>query len=238
MQKKGRIKIPPKKLPHFHPIVSIVTLILGILGTVVVSHVLAQTVSTTLYACTQNGTGLMRYVTNTTSCRQGETLISWVSGGVTTWGNITGTLSNQTDLQNALNGKQDMLTTYRDRHTKALTNNTNNDLFTAPLSDGEGIGVNIVWTTTVKKGSDWAISTGTAPLVYYNHGGTLHVANFFGTENDINNGVFSVSGNFNATLSNGVLTVQYNPGNVIASPDIMTFDYLLEIPTATVTFVP
>ena len=31
-------------------------------------------------------------------------------GGATTWGSITGTLSTQTDLQNALNAKQDTLT--------------------------------------------------------------------------------------------------------------------------------
>lgn len=32
------------------------------------------------------------------------------SGGGETWGSITGTLSDQTDLQNALNSKQDTLT--------------------------------------------------------------------------------------------------------------------------------
>ena len=37
--------------------------------------------------------------------------LSGGSGGPTSWGNITGTLSNQTDLQNALNAKQNTITT-------------------------------------------------------------------------------------------------------------------------------
>lgn len=43
-----------------------------------------------------------------------------VSGSVA-WGGITGTLSNQTDLQNALNAKQNTLTWTYDSTTETLT---------------------------------------------------------------------------------------------------------------------
>jgi hypothetical protein len=39
----------------------------------------------------------------------GAQIIAAASGGSATWGGITGTLSSQTDLQTALNGKQDTL---------------------------------------------------------------------------------------------------------------------------------
>ena len=43
------------------------------------------------------------------SIKQGNNYIA-AGGGTPQWGNITGTLSNQTDLQTALNGKQDVAT--------------------------------------------------------------------------------------------------------------------------------
>jgi hypothetical protein len=49
-------------------------------------------------------------ITMTVTAAQGPD--SGGGGGVATWGTITGTLSSQTDLQNALNTKQTALTNY------------------------------------------------------------------------------------------------------------------------------
>lgn len=71
-----------RSLPHFHPIVSIITLFVGILGTIFVTHVLAQVASTTIYACVNNSTGILRIVSSTTICRNNETLLTWNQQGI------------------------------------------------------------------------------------------------------------------------------------------------------------
>ena len=59
---------------------------------------------TDLIECTSISGGV---ATNTAIT--GAQIIAAASGGSATWGDITGTLSSQTDLQTALNGKQDTL---------------------------------------------------------------------------------------------------------------------------------
>ena len=52
----------------------------------------------------------------------GQQIINAASGGGASWGGITGTLSNQTDLQTALNGKQDTLVS--GTNIKTINNNS------------------------------------------------------------------------------------------------------------------
>ncbi|MDE2025703.1 MAG: pentapeptide repeat-containing protein [Patescibacteria group bacterium] len=75
---KTRIK---KQIPHFHPIVSIIALVLGVLGTLLITHVLAQTVSNTIFACVQKETGSLRVVPSDTSCHPDETTLTWNQQG-------------------------------------------------------------------------------------------------------------------------------------------------------------
>ncbi len=73
---RSRIK-SHKSLPHFHPFLSVITLVLGVLGTLFVTHVLAQTANNTIYACAQKQTGNLRMVSTGTNCRPDETAITW-----------------------------------------------------------------------------------------------------------------------------------------------------------------
>lgn len=91
------------------------------------------------------------------------------------WGNITGTLSNQSDLQNALDGKQNKLVAFEDRHHKeGLTSNADNDLFSFPLVDGDATSFYVYYSVIAKKGSDTAIDTGGRDYVLINNGGSLN----------------------------------------------------------------
>lgn len=54
----------------------------------------------------------------------GAQIIAGASGGSATWGAITGTLSTQTDLQTALNAKQDKTVLQSIASTTIVTNNT------------------------------------------------------------------------------------------------------------------
>lgn len=248
-------KTTRKSLPHFHPVVSIITLVLGILGTVLVTHVLAQTTNNTIYACTQNATGIMRYVTDSTSCRPNESLLSWSKGGNISWGNITGILSNQTDLQNALNAKQDKLITYSDTHHKNLINNTDNNLFTFPLANGEATGFTMHYSSSAKKNSDWSIQSGVWTIVVYNDNGTLRTG--YAEPNypsDAGGGTLLLAGTkstgssvdldnsglaLHASLNAGIVTIKYNPGNVGVSLDSIGLDYVVIDPSGKpLTFLP
>lgn len=76
----------------------------------------------THYIPVHDGTGLKKVLLSYI-----KTLVS-VAGG--TWGSITGTLSNQTDLQNALNAKQNSLGfTPEDVANKKLSLSDNSDTY-------------------------------------------------------------------------------------------------------------
>jgi hypothetical protein len=55
----------------------------------------------------------------------GTQIINAASGGAAVWGGITGTLSSQTDLQTALNAKQNKTVLQSIASTTIVTNNTN-----------------------------------------------------------------------------------------------------------------
>lgn len=146
------------------------------------------------------------------------------------WGSITGTLSNQTDLQNSLNGKQDKLIAISDKHTKNLTYNTTNDLFTLSLGDGEMTGFTIYLTLHVKKGSDWLVEIFQTERAFYNDGGTLIMTTQGNSaEDNAHSAGLSImtEPTITATLSSGVLTFKLNPGTFSSSPDSIDMDYVL-----------
>ena len=77
------------------------------------------------------------------------------------WGNITGTLSNQTDLQNALNAKQETLTAGSNININAGTISATDTTYTA----GTGININngvISATAAQQQQSDWTQTDTTA----------------------------------------------------------------------------
>lgn len=59
------------------------------------------------------------------SVNSGATGVEWITSPGGAWGSITGTLSNQTDLQNALNNKEKTIT----KQTSAPANPSNGDLW-------------------------------------------------------------------------------------------------------------
>jgi len=168
----------------------------------------------------------------------GQVLTATGSGGVAwqtpasgaSWGSITGSLSAQTDLQNALNAKQDKLSGFNDVHTANLTNNTYSTVFSFPLADGDNATFFTFDSAFVKKGTDWGMFTGTLELAYFNDGGVLQKYNQMDNCNSTGTlaiGWFCNSNFMDATLSNGVVTVTVNPGNVVSSPDSFVLKHVL-----------
>lgn len=84
----------------------------------------ASEITSGVFATARLGTG----TANTSTFLRGDGSWSVVSGG--TWGSITGTLSAQTDLQTALNGKADV------SHTHAAGDITSGTFATARLGTG------------------------------------------------------------------------------------------------------
>lgn len=98
-------------------------------------------------------------------------LITSLPPGSTTWGSITGTLSSQTDLQNALNAKQDTLVS----GTNIKTINTNSLLGSGDLTITGGISKTTAsgtdtYTATVSGVTSYA--DGDAYLVRFTNGNT------------------------------------------------------------------
>jgi hypothetical protein len=98
-------------------------------------------------------TGLQIYNTDTNTFQywNGSSWISLAAGSGATWGNITGTLSGQTDLQNALNLKQNLVTLTTTGTTGAATFNQSTGALNIPqYSGGSG-----------SSGATWGSITGT-----------------------------------------------------------------------------
>jgi hypothetical protein len=127
---------------------------------------------------------------------------------------------------------------------KALTNNTANSLFTFPLADGEGVGLSISFTILAKKGAEFAIASGVWPVTFFNNGGVLVFATQgLPLDNQPDNGsgtsltcsakhsdktVVTVNHmDITATITDGVVTVKFHPGNVGTTPDSIHFDYVV-----------
>lgn len=187
-----------------------------------------------IHSCYKTNTGgSFRIVGTNDNCDNNETALDWSrESQQPIWGNIVGTLSNQTDLQNALDAKQDQLVGINDKHHKAsLTNNANNDLLTFPLAIGEGMGLSFEFVLVAKKGSDWGVSTGHFYKSFYNDSGVLQQHQLVHYDNFDNGGVFNTGSiDTDASLSSGVVTFKINP-NVANSPDSVTLDYVIINPS-------
>ncbi len=69
-----------RDLLHFHPIVSVIALVLGILGTLLVTHIFAQTTPQQIYACVKDN-GQIRIISQNIGCKDNETALSWNQQG-------------------------------------------------------------------------------------------------------------------------------------------------------------
>lgn len=158
-----------------------------------------------------------------------------VGSSAATWGSITGSIASQADLQNLV----DQGVT----HTKNLTVNASNNLFTFPLANGEGIFLFLNLSMVVKKGSDIGIEGILETCSFVNNGGSL-LKDF---ENG-GNGFTSVSAtagitgfgteSFTASLSGGIVTVSINPGTPVSFPDSIVLNLRVNtIPSKTLTYL-
>ena len=98
---------------------------------------------TDLIECTSMSGGVP-----TNTAITGAQIIAAASGGSATWGGITGTLSSQTDLQTALNGKQDTLVS--GTNIKTVNGNSlvgSGNITTNPRTLGSFNGLNLTGTT-------------------------------------------------------------------------------------------
>ncbi len=165
------------------------------------------------------------------------------SGGSVAWGNITGTLSNQTDLQNALNAKQDKLTGVHDRHSKSLINNTDNPLFTFPIASGEIESIHIFTHILAKKSTDWSFAQFDYVGSMYFDGTTLQKldgstgGDILSNERLNSGGAVAIpqlafpANTITFSYNAGIVTVNINPGNVGTDPDSIVIDYVVINPS-------
>jgi len=209
--------------PHFYVLFAVFAIALGILGTVVVTKVLAQTA--VIYSCVTKTSGAIRIVDGTITCKSNENPLSWNQEGTTGGGSTVTT----------------------DKQTKTLVNNTPADLFNFPLADGETWGGTMYLTLTVKRGSDWSVSIYQIQRAFYNNGGVLRSTTQSMIAGDIanNSGTFdpicfvSASNALTATINSGIVTLSFSPGACGSTPDSIAVDYFFTSPSGkTLTFLP
>lgn len=156
----------------------------------------------------------IKTINGTSILGSGNVVIS-ASGG--TWGTITGTLSNQTDLQSALNVKQNIITTGNLIETTSsvltITNGANSVL-------GSGVNVQVKQATTSQSGylssTDWATFNAKQSVL------TL------GNLTEASSSILNIVGGTNAIIGSG-LSVQVKQANAsqagyLSSSDWTTFN--------------
>lgn len=205
-----------------------------------------------IHSCYKTNTGgSFRIVGTNDNCDNNETALDWSrESQQPIWGNIVGTLSNQTDLQNALDAKQDKLIALNDKHSKTLTNNSATSIFSFPLAAGELSQLHFKGNILAKKDADWCVFFYEESVVMYNDNGTLRVieqVTFQITKSKSVGSIINFDAAFNAMqfstfftldLTAGVVTVTANPGDIGATPDSMIMNYTLENPSGnSVTFL-
>lgn len=162
-----------------------------------------------------------------TSPTQGQNLTydavnqKWINSSTTAtvgWGGITGTLSDQTDLQNALNDKQDVIdannklsASYISGLSTVATSGSYDDLTDKPT------------IPSAQVNSDWNANSGVAQIL---NKPTLSTVATSGSYNDLSNkpslSTVATSGSYNdlsnkptiPTVNNATLTIQKNGTNV------------------------
>ena len=212
MRKKSAIRT--HHAPHFYAIFALLAIAVGVFGTVLITKALA--LNAVIYSCVSKTNGAVRIVEATTTCKSSENPLSWNQEGPA---GPPGTV---------------------DKHSKALTNNTDTDLFSFPLTDGNFAIFTFSFGSKIKKGADWGSATGLVTMEFYNDGGTLqkHIKPII-YENQGPLNLNTASFPFNASISGGVVTVTANLGNVVTSPDVFSIEYLLQnYEDSTLTFLP
>ena len=78
MKKSTRIK---NRQFRYHPIISVAALLVGVVGTIAVTQVLAQSANEMIYGCVNKTNGNVRIVAQGESCKNGETSLNWAVQG-------------------------------------------------------------------------------------------------------------------------------------------------------------
>lgn len=134
---------------------------------------------------------------------------------------------------------------FHDTHTKTLTNNAVNNLFTFPLASGEHEAIILIYTLMVKKGADWAMSSVQWHTTLYNDGSSLQFSKVSTNALPQSGGIVLLDADktsggavsstdagqaVSATLSIGIVTFSFHPGDVGTSPDSVVLDYVVMNP--------
>jgi hypothetical protein len=156
----------------------------------------------------------------------GAQIIAAASGGSATWGGITGTLSSQTDLQTALNGKQDTLIS----GTNIKTINGSSILGSGNLTvSGSNIynadGTLTAARTLTQGGFDLTIAGTTSSRFFSNGNVGIGTTTNAGFKLDVN-GTARVSGTINVTqVSGNVFRLTNNTYFHSTAGGVQTIDY-------------
>lgn len=127
-------------------------------------------------------------------------------------------------------------------HSKTLTNNAVNNLFTFPLADGEGAGFTLDIDVIAKKSPDIGADSLVLSIAVFNVSGVLSKSISISGQlySTINTAGITNMGNsvIDAALSGGVCTISVNPGAIAGSPTSIVGNYLVQnLTTQTITYL-
>lgn len=144
------------------------------------------------------------------------------------WGDVTGTLSNQTDLQSALNAKQDTLTfdsTPTASSNKPVTSGGIYEALTEKVAKaGDTMTGDLIIKNNDLDNTDQSRTANTTRNLYFrdkNNKNTAYIANTMGTSGSITTGIYATRQNGNNSESNYLwlqITKDFEKNIVVSHP--------------------